>query len=208
MTDKKYPEPDYDFQGDLAIDKHALDDELVAQARKMMRYSMAHAQAQLDRDRAKQRRDLVEAELDKKARQEHEALGLPSSSRSSGPTEATVLNWIRSQPKYKKAQEERLEAEYKVNVLFGAVMAMNARRQLLEDLVRLYLSSYWSTPRQQPGGQLGSQSDTEEAILRAAEGYPSVEQPEQKPRPTPTPIRPTPSPAPAAPKPVPKGEGR
>jgi len=173
VAENKYPEVDFDFETDLHIDKDALDEEIVGQANKMMRYSKAHAQAQLDRDRAKMNRDQVEARLDAQARREYESLGLPSSSRTGGPTEATITGWVRRHSDYIEAVERYNKAEYQVNILFGGVMAMNARRPLLEDLVRLWSQGYWSTPRAQAdrpyGPRPNTQMDTEAAIIRSQE---------------------------------------
>lgn len=172
------------FEKDLAIDKSRLDEELMRQAQMMMQYSRAHAQAQYDRDRAKQARDVVEATLDTKARTEHAALGIPSSSKTGGPTEATISNWIKLQPEWQKAQAERMRAEHEVNLLLGAVMAFNARKAMLESLVRLLLSEWYAEPRVKGGEDMkarAAQAAMEEAVVRGfAPDYDWGDPPEER----------------------------
>jgi len=156
MSERKF-----DYESDLAIDKHKLDEELLLQAQKMMRYSLAHAQAQLDRDKAKQALDITKAELDQSIRTELSASG-------SKFTEAVIDSKIKTSPNYIEAQERLREAEHDVNVTFAGVMAMNARRPILEDLVKLYLSSYWSEPHVQGDSKMkaaASQKATEKSII-------------------------------------------
>jgi hypothetical protein len=136
---------EFDYQRDLAISKNHLDKELIAQAQKMMRYSSEHAQAQYDRDRAKQSLDVVKANLDASIRADLTASQVKF-------TEAVVDGKIRQSPSYLEAQDRYLKTEHQVNLLLGAVMAMNARRGMLESLVKLFLSGYWSEPRV-PGGE-------------------------------------------------------
>lgn len=212
MANNKYPEPQYDYMGDLSIDKHALDEELMAQSQKMMRYNQAHAQAQFDRERAKQNLDVCKARLDSQiradaaaedvnlARQETEWAAKEADAKdrkakaevaeASGKrdevkaararaklTESQVDAKIKQHPDYLEALDSYQKADYKVNLTFAGVMAMNARRPMLENLVRLYLHGYYSSPR------LGFQDDmmgyagvveTEAAIMRGVEV--SVEQ--------------------------------
>jgi hypothetical protein len=222
MTDskRKYPEIEFDFEADLHIDKNNLDEEIVAQPNMMMKYSVFHAQAQLDRDRAKQNLDQTKARLNHSIREAAKEAG--EKFGAGGVTDSVVDARIRQHPDYIEARDRYDKAEYKVNVLFGGVMAMNARRPLLEELVRLYLNGYWSTPR--PQGDFGSQAsqvDTEAAIMRgreAAMGPEPVISPAERAyveesiknleRPQPTPkqagpevAKPTPRRLPAAPTP-------
>ena len=175
MTEKlnRYPEVEFSFETDLRIDKHNLDEELVSQANKMMRYSKAHAQAQFDRDRAKQNLDQCKARLDSEARDELNRI-VDDKGKTVKYTEAVVDGKVKTHPDYLEAVDRYNKAEYKVNVMFGGVMAMNARRPLLEDLVRLYSQGYWSTPsvrgdRRHGLGQEATQTDTEAAIIRSQE---------------------------------------
>lgn len=177
MTREGPGKAEYDYEKDLSIDKHRLDDELIFQPRKMMKYNTAHAQAQLDRDKAKQNLDVVKANLDSKVRADLVTAGARF-------TEAVVDGRIKTHPEFIAAQNNLHKAEHTVNLTFAGVMAMNARRPILEDLVRLYLSGYWSEPRVSGETKASfSQSETEASIMR------SQEIPPQPPLP-PNPIRP------------------
>ncbi len=171
--------PDFNYEQDLQINKHALDTELLEQAQKMFRYSSAHAQAMLNRDKAKQALDITKANLDSSIRAELTAAGTKF-------TEAVVDGRIRTSPTFIEAQERYQKTEHEVQVLLGAVMAMNARRSMLENLVRLFLGQYWSEPRVQgmdtsAGASINA---SEEAIMR---GIPKSE---QQPDGLPNPARP------------------
>jgi hypothetical protein len=196
-----------DYSKDLEINKHSLDNELLTQAQKMLRYSSEHAQAMYNRDRAKQSLDIVKANLDASIRAELTSAGAKF-------TEAVVDGKIRTAPTYIEAQEKYQKAEHEVQVLLGAVMAMNARRSMLENLVKLFLSGYWSEPHV-AGGQgmkeAASQASTEQAILRSQEMPPQEPAPEvvDKPfaRPMPqVPPKAYPAPAPLPRRPTPKAE--
>ena len=154
---------DINFQADLQVDKNRLDEELLGQAQRMFYYNSQHAQAMHDRDRAKQALDVARANTDAAVRESLTASGAKF-------TEAVVDGQVRTNPYYIRAQDAYLKSEYEVNLLMGAVMAMNARRSMLESLVRLYLSGYWSEPRV-PGGEEikadAAQAGTEASIQRS-----------------------------------------
>jgi len=188
-----------DYQKDLEINKNRLDEELLTQAQKMMRYSSEHAQALLNRDKAKLARDITEANLDAAIRAE-------LNDKSLKFTEAVVKGKITTSPTYIEAHEKYLKAEYEVNLLMGGVIAMNARRPMLESLVKLYLNSYWSEPRTGQGQDMkvgASMNATETAILRNKEPNPVQQEPSPAPTPAPT-QKPLLRPFPPVPPPKPK----
>lgn len=170
------------YEQDLAINKNRLDEELLDQAQKMFRYSQAHAQAQLNRDRAKQALDVVKANLDSSIRFEaseaerkaandeahwateeakakelknKEATATAQGMRESAKlarsnakiTEPQVTAKILSHPNYQEALAKYQEAEYQVNLIFGAVLAMNARRSMLENFLKGILGQLWAMPQ-------------------------------------------------------------
>jgi hypothetical protein len=157
MSKPACPPVGIDYRRNLEINKHRLDEELTAQAMKMMAVSEAHAQAQYDRDRAKQALDIIKAGLDADIRTELTA-------SQTKFTEAVVDGRIRTAPVYIEAQDKYQKMEYTVNLLLGAVMAFNARRSMLENLVRLFLSGYWSEPNL--GGEAKSLQEKGEAKIR------------------------------------------
>jgi len=204
-----------DYPSDLAIQKHALDAELLDQAQRMFKYSSAHAQAMLNRDKAKQSLDITRANLDASIRSELTAAQVKF-------TEAVVDGRIRISPTYIQAQDIYQKAEHEVQLLLGAVMAMNARRSMLENLVKLFLGQYWSEPRLEGRGLAPdiAQDATERAIMQGPPPVPEQPNPEVKtqgpvyglsPVPNPAPVikteagpgLPPQAPAPGIPKPPP-----
>ena len=153
-TEQEYPKIPLNYGRDLVIDQNSLELEWLSIAKQIMAYSEAHVQAQFDRDRAKQRRDVAEAELDRIARSEPIPEDLPISAKTGQPTETAVLNWIHKQDKYQEAQKERQEAEYVVNMLQAAVFAFQAKKTALENLVRLFGMKYYAEPYDQTGSDV------------------------------------------------------
>lgn len=143
---EEYPEIKLNYSRDLEIDQYNLELELLAIAKQIMAYSEAHVQAQFNRDRAKQRRDVAEAELDLVARSEPYPGDIPISTKTGQPTETAVVNWIHKQPKYQEAQLQRQQDEYVVNMLQAAVFAFQAKKTALENLVRLFGMKYYAEP--------------------------------------------------------------
>ncbi len=130
-----------DYQNDLLIDKNRLDEEWIQQPSKMMRYSVELAQAIYNRNRSKENLDVIEASLDAEARREPAPAGLGKA------TETAIKNWIKLQDTYREALEAYHDTDLEVNLIQGAVNDINANRNALPDLVKLYLSGYWSEPR-------------------------------------------------------------
>lgn len=143
---EEYPQIKLNYSRDLEIDQFNLELELLAIAKQIMAYSEAHVQAQFNRDRAKQRRDVAEAELDLVARSEPYPEDIPISAKTGQPTETAVVNWIHKQPKYQEAQLQRQQDEYVVNMLQAAVFAFQAKKTALENLVRLFGMKYYAEP--------------------------------------------------------------
>jgi hypothetical protein len=130
-----------DYQNDLLINEHKLDTEWISQPSRMMSYSADLAQAIFNRNRAKENLDVIEASLDSEARREPTPAGLGKA------TETAIKNWIKLQDTYREALEAYHDSDLEVNLLQGAVNAFNHRKTALENLVKLFLSGYWSEPR-------------------------------------------------------------
>jgi hypothetical protein len=165
---EEYPQIKLNYSRDLEIDQYNLELELLAIAKQIMAYSEAHVQAQFNRDRAKQRRDVAEAELDLVARSEPYPEDIPISAKTGQPTETAVVNWIRKQLKYQEAQLQRQQDEYVVNMLQAAVFAFQAKKTALENLVRLFGMKYYAEPYDQPGSDLKAKG-MEQGRLAATE---------------------------------------
>ena len=130
---------DLDYDRDIQINKHQLDVEWVEQANLFWRYAKAEADAEDAMDRAKERLDLVKADLDKKMR----TLLLSGDKK---PTEAVIMSAILQHSDCRGASSEYLDAKHVYNVFRAAVKAFTQRKDALENLVRLFGMEYFSTP--------------------------------------------------------------
>ena len=85
-----------DYESDLAINKNRLDEEWLKQPTLFMHYLEALADAQLERDKAKERVDVARSKADKDIRANPGDHGLQK------VTEASVSNAINEHKKYKQ----------------------------------------------------------------------------------------------------------
>jgi disulfide oxidoreductase YuzD len=141
---------EFSYEQDLAIDPHSLDEEWLRQPGLFMKYSEAATDAQRIRDIAKEKVDVVKAELAKAIRKDPAKYGVDK------VTENVVAETVLLQPEYKKAVEELVEMNFKFNILQSAVRAFDHKRGALENVVKLWLGSYFSgpkVPKDIPGGK-------------------------------------------------------
>jgi hypothetical protein len=129
------------YEEDIKIDETALDVEWLEQPRLMMRYAKHSANMRMQTDFAKERLDVVKAELDREIRLNPEAFDIAKI------TEATVLAAIISHEKYAQANRAFLEARYESDIANAAVRAIDARKDALENLVRLHGQQYFAGPK-------------------------------------------------------------
>jgi hypothetical protein len=151
---EEYPQVDLSYQQDLEIDQHNLELEWVRQAKLMDRYSIIHAQAIFNNNRANDQIKDAEANLKKVfAELDGEARGPVLPEGLAKQVDAAVKEWAIRRPRYQQAQNElaaarakAAEAQYVVDVMFGAVMAFQAKKVGLENLVRLFGMKYYAEP--------------------------------------------------------------
>jgi hypothetical protein len=128
------------YEDDIKIDETSLDIEWLDHASKMMRYARHAATMRQRLDLAKETVDLVKAELDKDIRTNPEKYDIEK------VTEAVVQNTILMQDRYKKANENFINVKYETDIAANAVRAFDARRDALENLVRLHGQQYFAGP--------------------------------------------------------------
>lgn len=126
------------YQDDVSIDKHSLDEELVRQPNLFMLYAKEVVEAIVTRDRAKENLDVVKAMLDAEIRNNWETVF------EKKPTETAITNWIIQQEKYKEVVENYIEAKKQASILEAAKEAMNHKKSSLGKLVELFLAGYYS----------------------------------------------------------------
>ena len=128
------------YEKDISIDNTALDIEWLNQASLMMKYVKIAAQTRMEMTRAKENVDIVKAQLDTKIRANPELYG------ASKVTEPVVYNTILLQEEYTKANTRYLQASFEADMASGAVRAFDQKKSALENLVRLFNSSYFAGP--------------------------------------------------------------
>ena len=127
------------YEKDLHIDPDALEDCLVEQAELYGKWSNAWAMAMKERDHAKEKLNLVKADLDMRIRKNWDILGFDKK-----PTDMAITTWICAHEDYTKANFLLIQSTYAVNVLEAAKWAFQHRKDALDNLVKLFLSNYYS----------------------------------------------------------------
>lgn len=131
----------------FAIDKDRLDEEWVSQPLLYYKYAMRLADAREEFDRAKARKEVVEAELDAAIRRDPPAFGLEKI------TDDAIKKAIIRQRRHTEAQEELIKAKHTMDVLDLTVDTLDQRKRALEKLVDLRLKEYFSEPRASVGAR-------------------------------------------------------
>lgn len=148
-----------DHKRDVQINKDALDREWVRQPQLAMEYAEAATNAQAELDAAKERLELVKADLDKRTRQ-------LLTSGDKKPTEAAISSAVLLHDECKEASQNYLEARRVLGILRAAADAIcDQRKAALENLVKLFGMGYFSTPTvRSKEGEDGLRKSTRQAV--------------------------------------------
>jgi len=139
MKEKKRRSSDQEF--DLSIDQYALDTEWLEQPERFRKTSRWAADAKLELDNAENNLEVVKSEAMLLIRNDPDDYGITKA------TEAAISSCVVVQPEVVEAVKQRNQARHKLEVLKGAVQAMEHRKTALSKLVDLHLSNYNSSPR-------------------------------------------------------------
>lgn len=129
------------YEKDIKIDEDALDIEWLEQPSLMLKYIKLQTQLQKEEELAKEKFELVKAELDKKIRSNPEKFELAKI------TDSVIQYTILLQNDYTNANTIYIDAKFENNIAKGAVRAMDVRKQSLENLVKLYGQGYFAGPK-------------------------------------------------------------
>ena len=130
------------IEQDLEIDANNLDIECMDQARRFMKWSVTYAEALRARDEAKRQASIIKSNINLDVRSRPEEYGL-----SNKPTVDSIAAVVDSSEEVSKADVLVSDAQYAVNIFSAAKEALDQRRAMLERLVSLYISGYYSQPR-------------------------------------------------------------
>jgi len=131
-----------EIEQDLEIDKDNLDVECMDQARRFMKWSVTYADAIRSRDEAKRKASIVKSNINLDVRCRPKEYGLGDK-----PTVDSVNAVVDSHEEVNKIETEVSDAQYAVNIFSAAKEALDQRRAMLERLVSLYISGYYSQPK-------------------------------------------------------------
>lgn len=129
------------FEQDIVIDKYNLDVECERQPALYEKWSRKWAIANARMEQLKAKRDLVEAELDSEVRSNPETYNI-----TGRVTEQAIKVAVRQTNEWLNANHDLQEASLLANVLAGAKWAMEQRKEMISDLVRLHGSQYFARP--------------------------------------------------------------
>lgn len=145
-----------DFAKDISINKFKLDEECLSHAGLYYNYGEAQASAKTEVAKAKDNLELVQAERSLAIRDQ-------LISQGTKVTEAMITSSLIIDEEVREAKSRVREAEDIYNKLTVAVQAMDARRSELDNLVKLYLSGYFSNPNS-IGAKNGATEQAEKAV--------------------------------------------
>lgn len=128
------------YEQDMQIDPSALDIEWLGQPSLTMKYAEYAANTKREEALAKERLDVVRAQLDNEIRSNPERFGLTKA------TEASIQSAILLQNEYQEASREYIDARYEADLAKYAAGAISDRKEALENLVRLHGMQYFAGP--------------------------------------------------------------
>ena len=129
---------EHDYKEDAQIDPQALPAEWERQPQLFIYWAEEHAYAMQKRDKAKERLDLLRAQLDSDLRINFTEYGFAAK-----PTEAAIAAAILQQPDYIKAQDALSDEYVNVNIMMAAKNGMETKRKALENLTQLQIAGFY-----------------------------------------------------------------
>lgn len=145
----KQPEPEetgfvLDYEKDMSIDPNYLDAEFLQHPILHARYAEMSAQANRDVKEADEVVKTLRSQLVRDANNDPDGC-LGKGIKATAPV---VEAFYRNDPEYQAAKQEWIEATYRADRLNDIMYAIGARKSALENLVKLYSSEYYSSPRE------------------------------------------------------------
>lgn len=135
-----------EFQKDKRINLSQLHIECKRQTGAYFRWAKRAVGAKSNADRLEMVKEVVEAQLQAKARKYPKKFGVQEGARG-GITEAAVKAAVYSHPDYVEARDQFLDAKEEAAILGKAETTMDHKKRMLELLVTLHGQSYFASPR-------------------------------------------------------------
>ena len=128
------------YADDMKIDASGLDIECLDQPALMLKYAEIAAEKEQALDDAKEALEFCTSELDMEIRNFPEKFGVAK------VTDNSVKAAIPLQEDYKTAMSNMIRAKFEYKVASGAAKAVDARKTMLETLVKLHGQQYFAGP--------------------------------------------------------------
>ena len=135
-----------DYKKDMNIDPQALEVEWLRQSSLYMNYAEKCAMAERRKNSTKEQLEVIKAECDREIR----ARKIEAKEKV---TESIIEAAIVDNKKHKEGVQLLLTATYEHNILSFVIKALEHRKKALENLVQLYLSGYFSGPKEPRNGE-------------------------------------------------------
>ena len=123
---------------DLEINTNDLGEDITSQPSKVMEYGELYAEAVYQRDKVKERLEILESEIENWISLNWEMKW------AKFPSESLRRSYIVSQEKHQKAVDELAKSNYNVNLLAASKSAFEHRKKALEMYVSLLIGGFHS----------------------------------------------------------------
>lgn len=127
---------DKEYENDLKIDPDKLDQEWLNQSNLFMKYAEMAAEAKKKMDEAAENVKVVRSVLIKECKYKFKKA-----------TAQEVEAYYREDKRHKSAKQKQIQAEFEYNILNNAVFAFHQRKTALENLTKLWVGQYYSSPQ-------------------------------------------------------------
>lgn len=135
-----------EIEQDLFIDKNNLDFECIDQPKRFLKWSQKMSQAIKERDQSKRAMVVTRAVRNSDIRFRPSEYGVEK------VTEGSIAATLENQGDVQAAEQLIIDNQYAVNIFTGAKEAFEQRKSMLEKLVNLYISGYYSRPKTEGEG--------------------------------------------------------
>jgi len=129
-----------DFEEDIKINKFKLAEECEQHASKYWFWANKLAEAKNDLGDSEDALKLISAQADSNYRENW------NESEWGKKTEGSVSGKVLSDEKVRKAKEKLIENQHDVNTLIAAVSAMEHRKGMLDNEVKLLIGGFYASP--------------------------------------------------------------
>lgn len=145
------------YEADMELDKHGLDNEWLRQSSLYLKYSTLYADLASYRDEAKENLSRIDSQIDLEIRADWEEFGFENK-----PTEPAIRAAILQDDRHIKASNDLIQSVREVNIIQGAKTALDHKKSALERLSSLLLAGYWAEPliKQEAKDKFGEELQT------------------------------------------------